>query len=422
MFPTQHHTYSNGARLLRVVAPLHTATALVTVGVGARHEDARLSGIAHLSEHVRFRGTRNFPTGAAINSAFEASGGEHNAETGSETMTFYATCLPDELTALARLLTDLVVHPLFDKAALDSERPVVLQEISAKQTPLSDAAVKTLFGDHPAALPIPGTRASVARITAAHLREHHLAHFVGPNVVAVVVAPADVPTAALVDAFAALAELGGGLLPQRLRFDGHVSDPAPRHVASPVATPSVALVYPACGHRAPDAVALSLLTAMMQRISGPLFQRLRHELGLLYDFSVAPYQIAEGGGLVVQYDVRAPDLEATTREMLALLHALGSDPARLAEPFAAARKSVLTWAAQTLDTPHEIATFYAMEMVFRSNLTPAEWVARLHAVTLERVCALAAEVFVPARLRLLTSGKVAPRLRAQVRALVEPAP
>ena len=419
MFERQSHTYANGARLLRVSAPLHMATVHVTVGVGSRHEDAARSGIAHLSEHVRFRGTQRFPSGTAVNSAFEVSGGDHNAVTGSEAMSFYASALPEEICNVAELIADLVARPLFRETDLEQERPIVLQEISTRRSVLEDAIMQSIFGAHPAAQPIPGSRASVSRIQAAHLRQHHHTHFVGPNVVAVVVAPEHVSTDSLVNALGALAELSAESAPPTLAFDGHTAPFRVRHVAGAATTPSVTLLYPSCGHRAPEAMVTSLLAALLQRISGPIFQRLRHELGLLYHYDVTSFQVAEGGGLVVRYQVRDAEVVRATHEMLRSLHQLGRTYDSIAkQAFEATQKASLTWAARLCDNSEDLAAFYASELLWYSNLTPMSWVAQLSSVTDAAVNARALEVFQPAHVRLITSGKIQPKTRMRLVSLI----
>lgn len=419
MFETHSHTYGNGVRFLRVVAPLHMAAVHVSVGVGSRHEDARVAGIAHLSEHVRFRGTRRYPNGAAINAAFDESGGSHNAVTGSESMSFYASALPEEILGVARLVADLVANPLFRRQDIEHERPVVLQEISTRRSAVEEAITATIFGNHPTARPVPGTRTTVSKIQAAHLEEHHQAHFVGPNVVAVVVAPAEIPTTALVDALQVLAGLPNVAPPPTQVFEGHSAPYRVRHVAGDVTTPNVTLIYPSCGHRAPEAMLTSMLVALLERISGPVFQRLRHELGLLYHFDVASFQVAEGGGLVIQYKVGAADVVRATHEMLTLLHTLGRGWDDMpTEVFEATRKSSRTWAASLCDSAEELASFYASEWLWGSRRTPSGWVRELASATIPAVSARAAEVFREPHVRLVTSGTVSPKVRAQLRALL----
>lgn len=418
MFETHSHTYGNGVRFLRVVAPLRMAAVHVSVGVGSRHEDAKVAGISHLSEHVRFRGTRRFPTGAAVNAAFDLSGGDHNAVTGSETMSFYVSALPEEILAMAVLIADLVAYPLFRKTELEQERPVVLQEISTRRSAVEDVVAATIFGPHPTARPVPGTRATVSRIQATHLEEHHQTYFVGPNVVVVVVAPPEISTAALIDTMGALSTLPDATPPPTLLFEGHEAPYRVRHVVGDAPAPNVTLIYPSCGHRAPDAMLTSMLVASLERISGPVFQRLRHELGLLYHFDVASYQIAEGGGLIVRYKVSSADIVRATHEMLTLLHRLGSGPEGLpVDVFEATKKSALTWAARLCDNSEDLASFYASELLWGSHRTPAEWVRALGSATVSAVSQRAAAIFRESHVRLLTSGTVPPRLRAQVHAL-----
>jgi predicted Zn-dependent peptidase len=59
----REHTFANGLRLLVVERPSAPVfTAYLTVGVGAVDETSRNRGVAHLLEHLRFKGTRTIGT------------------------------------------------------------------------------------------------------------------------------------------------------------------------------------------------------------------------------------------------------------------------------------------------------------------------------------------------------------------------
>ena len=94
-------TIANG---LRVVSHRMAAVETVSIGVwahaGTRHERAEVNGIAHMLEHMAFKGTRR-RTARAIAEEIEAVGGHLNAYTSREFTAYYATVLKgDETLAL----------------------------------------------------------------------------------------------------------------------------------------------------------------------------------------------------------------------------------------------------------------------------------------------------------------------------------
>ena len=66
----------NGLRVVTVVMPhLHTAEVAVYLRAGGRDDPAGKEGLSHFLEHMLFRGCREYPTGLALETAFEAIGG-----------------------------------------------------------------------------------------------------------------------------------------------------------------------------------------------------------------------------------------------------------------------------------------------------------------------------------------------------------
>ena len=124
---------------------LQTASLGVWVDVGARYEAAEVNGVAHLLEHMAFKGTAR-RSARAIAEEIEHVGGSLNAYTSREHTAYYARILADDVTLAADILADILQHSTFDPAELEKERHVVLQEIGqVKDTP--DDLVFDLFQD-----------------------------------------------------------------------------------------------------------------------------------------------------------------------------------------------------------------------------------------------------------------------------------
>ncbi|MBU6408439.1 MAG: insulinase family protein, partial [Alphaproteobacteria bacterium] len=83
-------TLENGVRLALDPMPgLHTAAVGAWVRVGARWESAHQNGVAHLFEHMAFKGAGGRDA-QAFAEAIEAVGGAMNAATGYERTAYYA--------------------------------------------------------------------------------------------------------------------------------------------------------------------------------------------------------------------------------------------------------------------------------------------------------------------------------------------
>ena len=117
------------------MAAVDTVTLGVWVDVGTRHEPAPLNGVAHLLEHMAFKGTKRRDA-RAIAESIENVGGHLNAYTSRENTAYYAKVLAPDVPLAVDILADILQHSTFDPVELDRERTVILQEIGqALDTP-----------------------------------------------------------------------------------------------------------------------------------------------------------------------------------------------------------------------------------------------------------------------------------------------
>src|ERR1700755_260897 len=109
---------------------LQTASLRVWVGSGSRDEEPNEHGIAHLLEHMAFKGTKR-RSARDIAEEIEDVGGELNAATSTETTSHYARVLKDHVPLAVDILADILTESAFDEEELQREKQVILQEINA---------------------------------------------------------------------------------------------------------------------------------------------------------------------------------------------------------------------------------------------------------------------------------------------------
>lgn len=123
------HRLANG--LTVAVDPLPGAES-VAMGlyamVGSRSEPEACSGLAHLVEHMVFKGAGSRGT-RELAEAIEDVGGYMNAWTSRDQTTFHGRVLARDTALLAELIADLVRAPHMDDAHLVREKDVILSEI-----------------------------------------------------------------------------------------------------------------------------------------------------------------------------------------------------------------------------------------------------------------------------------------------------
>ena len=167
---------SNGMTVATETIPHLESVALgVWVKSGSRNEQDNEHGIAHLLEHMAFKGTGRRDAWQ-IASQIEDVGGEINASTSVETTAFYARVLKDDVSLAVDILADILSDPNFEPAELQREQHVILQEIgAAHDTPddiVFDRFTETAFRHQTIGRSVLGTPETVESFTATQLRSY----------------------------------------------------------------------------------------------------------------------------------------------------------------------------------------------------------------------------------------------------------
>ncbi len=129
--PTQITELDNGLRV--VTDTMNEAESVVVgawVGVGTRHEPWKANGVAHLVEHMMFKGTKRH-SAYALSAAIEKNGGSMNAHTTQEETAYYARVLPENAALATDIIADMLQNSVFAPKELDRERTVIVQEIGS---------------------------------------------------------------------------------------------------------------------------------------------------------------------------------------------------------------------------------------------------------------------------------------------------
>ncbi|KXX71574.1 pitrilysin family protein [Flammeovirga sp. SJP92] len=161
----QIHRLANGIRLIhRQVKTTKLAHCGVVLNVGSRDETLEQQGIAHFWEHMAFKGTNKRKTYHILNS-IDSVGGELNAYTSKEKITFYTSTLVEHFEKSVDILSDLTFNSNFPEKEIEKERSVILEEMSMyKDDPtdaIGDEFDEIIFPNHPLGRNILGTVDSV---------------------------------------------------------------------------------------------------------------------------------------------------------------------------------------------------------------------------------------------------------------------
>lgn len=128
--PISECVLPSGLRLFFAPSKLQIGFAGIYVCAGARDETPHEFGVAHLVEHMYFKGTEK-RSGLQVASRIEDIGGDLNAYTTKEETVIHANFMPTHLDRVLELLADVLCHASFPEKELEREREVVLEEIAS---------------------------------------------------------------------------------------------------------------------------------------------------------------------------------------------------------------------------------------------------------------------------------------------------
>jgi predicted Zn-dependent peptidase len=142
----------------------------VSIGIwiktGSRDEDMQWNGISHFVEHMVFKGTKH-RTAEDIARQVDSIGGNMDAFTAKECISFNVKVLDEHLPIAMDVLSDLVLHPVFDANDIGRERGVILEEIKMDEDSpdylVHEIFTQSFWKDHPLGKPILGTKDTVRK-------------------------------------------------------------------------------------------------------------------------------------------------------------------------------------------------------------------------------------------------------------------
>jgi zinc protease len=388
------HELSNGLRLVTRHDPRVPIVYLqAPFRAGLPSEAPATSGINQLHGTLLTKGTGT-RSAAAIADTVESLGASLRAGSGNNTSIVSAFSLQPDLDPVLEVACDIMLDPTFPAEAFERERDTQLADIEESLEDPVKTAFRTLrqrlFGDIAYGLPRLGTAASLAALSPDLLKQHHAERFTAAN--GVVALFGDIETGAAVD----LCEKHFGRLPA-----GHPADPVSLEASGTGEVLShldkqqavLAVGFPGAPVDSGDSPALEILQDHCSNMAGPLFSRIREQLGLAYYVSATQFH-GLGTGLFAFYLGTSPDqLELARQNLLAEIGKLATN-GMSGEALAHSKTSVLATDALENQSNRAMAQVSAINTLF--GLGPRhheENAKRIQALTTAEVRETAARYF-----------------------------
>jgi predicted Zn-dependent peptidase len=394
-------TLDSGVRIVTEEMPSVRSVSLgFWVGTGSRAETDDEAGLSHLLEHLLFKGSEKYGS-LEIDQIFDGMGAELNAGTGKETTSVFRPLLND----------------------VDSERAVILEEIAMyeddPQEKVFDVLGEAVFGSHPLGRAIIGRASVVANAPVAEIVRFHAARYAPTNIVI---------AAAGAVSHERLVELAQSRVPVS-RGEGVAGwPPAPTDVQARMRfeekdTEQYHLCLGGVGISRHDdrRFALRVLDTIFGGTSSSrLFQEIRERRGLAYAVYSFTSHYQDSGQVGLYVGTRAENLREAAEVLGAELVRLQEQPAT-AEELTRAKENLKGRVLLALESTGARMSRLGSDVLAGSPLLSLdEVVARIDAVTLDDLRALALEMWAPERLSAAGIGPDQPAFREAL-GQVEPA-
>jgi zinc protease len=264
----RQESLSNGLKILLLRdtrAPV--VTCMVWYRVGARNEWLGSTGLAHLLEHMMFKGTPDY-SATAFSNLIQSHGGRHNAFTNQDSTAYFERLAADQLDVALKLEADRMQNLLLDATAFTLEHQVVQEErrLRVDDQPVAflwEALRATAYQAHPYGWPVIGWSTDLQKLTVEAARQFYDTYYVPNNAVLVLVGDfeAEATLARIREYFGSIP--GAAAPPAVLAQEPEQHGERRVTVRRPARLPYVAAAYHVPTYAHADAYALDVMGALL---------------------------------------------------------------------------------------------------------------------------------------------------------------
>ncbi len=315
----------------------------VWVKTGSACEVEGEYGLAHVHEHMLFKGTEKRRVGE-IAGMVEAGGGDINAFTSFDETVYYIVSAKRFLPMALDLLSDVMENSAFDPAELEKELEVVQEEIRrGEDSPsrvLSQELLSTAYSVHAYGRPIIGTKQSVGSFTRDGILDFYKKWYSPDNMILVVVG--DFDPEKIKDAVAATF---GKRKKRKTPACELPSEPEQNRTRTFVLGRDVSTGYfsfafhtPSAGHA--DTPVLDVISGILGTgDSSRLYRKLKEQNATVNDIYAYAYSLKENGLFIVGGVFDPEKVKKASTEIIAEIELIKNEPVG-AEELARAKTNI----------------------------------------------------------------------------------
>lgn len=285
-----------------------TMTINLVYRVGSRHEGPGEAGMAHLLEHMMFKGTEQIPD---PKKELTRRGIDWNGTTWYDRTNYFGQFNASDSTRdwMLSWLADTMQHIHIDAGKLKSERPIVINEMESNEnrasTVLYHQLMATAYGFHPYSRSVIGVLSDLDAVAPSRLQTFYERYYRPDNAVLIITGQfEEAATLAAVQR-----QFGGIAQPDTPIPQPYTLDPTQQGERDIVVRRTGGVPLLLAGYHTPagatrDSVALSMLGDMLAREpDGPLYRQLV-KTGLTVDVGASMSDLYDPGMLIFSATLR----------------------------------------------------------------------------------------------------------------------
>ena len=399
----------NGVRVvLEPIPSLRSVSMGVWVLAGSRDETPEWAGISHFSEHMFFKGTTR-RSAYEIADEMDRIGGQMNAYTTKELTCYFARVLDDHLPVAMDVLADMFFNSAFKEDEIEKEKNVVLEEINMYEDNPEDLAHDILqsavWNNNTLGRPVLGSQETVGSFKKTDFSRFLKKAYRPEKVV--------ISVAGRYDVVSVMEKLEG-------YFSDFDNDPEPlppanQAIYNPAAVTRekdveqlhLCMAFPGIPLGSDDSYPMAALNTIFGGgMSSRLFQNIREKHGLVY--SIYSYSASyRDAGVYIIYSALNPSAAKTASELIkAEIEGVFKNPITEENLRNTKEQLKASYMLGLESTSNRMSSNARSELLLNRILSPDELMAKVEAVTLERIYDLAKRVFDMDKMSVSAVGKV----------------
>ncbi|MBT3319018.1 MAG: insulinase family protein [Clostridia bacterium] len=407
-------TMDNGIRIVAEQLPdFNSVSVGIWVKTGSTCETPKENGVSHFIEHMMFKGTdKRNAKDIAVD--MDKIGGQINAFTSKECTCYHARVVPEKLDVALDVLSDLFSNSVLDKTEMEKEKGVVLEEIAMMNDDVEDLAHEKIselfFMGSTLSQPILGPAENIKNFTRDDLVSYIDRHYYPQNVVVAIAGKFDE------SAMMASVEhyLGGYKRGIKTNCGSDNSGFSPKSgslfIEKDVEQTHLCLAFPGLTAGNDERFAMAVMNNVLGGgMSSRLFQSIREEKGLAYSVYSYPSTYSYAGMFSLYGGTTAANADLVVELMKGEINTLKSD--KIGEDdFTQGKDQLLGNYVLSLESTNaKMSALGKSMLLLDEEYDENDTIAKIKAVSIERVNALIDSIFDYGKMSAVFAGKIEKR-------------